>query len=436
MNSPPNTIPTLSAMQSVQVIKELLARRSFLGGLKAMGDHLGHVFQIDMPMFKPIVLSGPDAARQILVSDREEFLWRNEIDPVTQLLRHGLLVEDGEKHDLLRGYLQPALQRSRTQNYLPLMVANIDQVTSSWGKDSVQDMLVEMRRLALLILMSTLFRVDVSADLDRLWVPILRILKYISPGLWLLKPGLFRSGYQDAIREMDEYLFEVIRHRRENPIEGDDMLSDLVRREDMTDDLIRDQLLTMLIAGHDTSTAVMVWLFLMLGDHPQAMERTRNEVDQVLGRELPTVDNLSELHYLDQVIKETLRLYPPIHAGNRLVSRDMNIQGCPIPEGSRTIFSIYLTHRDERSWPKAEEFIPERFDRRDSKTHDPFSYLPFGGGPRNCIGAIFAQIETKAILARILQSYDLKLLSSRVIEHMGATLEPGPRVMVHVSRRK
>jgi cytochrome P450 len=252
----------------------------------------------------------------------------------------------------------------------------------------------------------------------------------------LLKPGLFRSGYQDAISEIDEYLFEVIRHRRENPIEGNDMLSDLVRRGDMTDDLIRDQLLTMLIAGHDTSTALMVWLFFQLGLHPQAMERAIREVDWVIGRDLPTNENLSELHFLDQVIKETLRLYPPIHAGNRLVNRDVNIQDYPIPEGSRTIFSFYLTHRDEEYWPKAEQFIPERFDRKESTTHPPFSYLPFGGGPRNCIGAIFAQIETKAILARILQSYNLKLLSPRVVKHMGATLEPRPRVLVHVSRRK
>lgn len=288
----------------------------------------------------------------------------------------------------------------------------------------------------LVILMNTLFRVDLSPDLNHLWRPILRILEYISPGLWLLTPGQRRSGYQDAIREMDEYLFEVIRQRRASPVEGDDMLSDLVRREDMTDDLIRDQLLTILIAGHDTSTALMAWLFFLLGKHPQALDRARKEVDRVVGRNVPTIESLSKLYFLDQVIKETLRLYPPIHAGNRLVSGEVQIQECPIPEGTRTIFSIYLTHRDEKCWLDADQFLPERFDRARSQTYPPFSYLPFGGGPRNCIGAIFAQVETKAVLTHILQTHDLKLLSPRVIKHMGATLEPHPRVLVRVSRRR
>jgi cytochrome P450 len=203
----------------------------------------------------------------------------------------------------------------------------------------------------------------------------------------------------------------------------------------MTDDLVRDQLLTMLIAGHDTSTALMAWLIFLLGKHPEVMDRARNEVDRVFGRERPTSQKLSELHFLDQVTKETLRLYPPIHAGNRLVSREMKIQGCPIPEGTRTIFSIYLTHRDESYWSEAEQFIPDRFNREALRTHHPFTYLPFGGGPRNCIGAIFAQIEAKAVLARILQNFDLKLISQQVAKHMGATLEPRPHVLMQVSRR-
>ena len=158
-------------------------------------------------------------------------------------------------------------------------------------------------------------------------------------------------------------------------------------------------------------------------------------MDKVLGQELPSTENLAKLHFLDQVIKETLRLYPPIHAGNRLVSREVQIKGCQIPKGTRTIFSIYLTHRDERNWPDAEQFYPERFDPQASRSHPPFTYLPFGGGPRNCIGAIFARIETKVVLARILQTFDLKLVSKRVFKHMGATLEPRPGVLVHVSRR-
>lgn len=436
MNSTVKTLPTLSGQQGLQVLKELISRRSVLDGLEAMSNNLGHVFQINLPMFQPVVLSGPKAARQVMVTERDHFLWRNENDPVADLLRHGLLVVDGSQHDKLRGYMQPTLYRAQVQSHIPLMVANTDQITSTWGDESVQDMLIEMRRMMLVILVSTLFRVDLMPDLDRLWKPILRLLEYISPGLWLLKPGLLRSGYQDAIKEMDDYLFNIIRKRRANPIESDDMLSDLVGREDMTDDLIRDQLLTMLIAGHDTSTALMVWSIYLLGKHPLAMQRAKGEVDRLLGQQLPTAESLAEMHFLDQVIKEALRLYPPIHAGNRLTRSKVQIQGYPIPAGTRMIFSIYLTHREEGYWPKADQFIPERFERKSHQAYSPFSYLPFGGGPRNCIGAIYAQIEAKAVLARILQTFDLKLLSLRVTKYMGATLEPRPRVMVQVTRRR
>ena len=307
-----------------------------------------------------------------------------------------------------------------------------------------RDMLVEMRKIALLILFDTLFAVDLLPDLDRLWRPILDLIEYISPGLWILFPNLpVRPKYQRARKVMDEYLYQLIRQRREDLRNGtlphpDDLLSFLVTGTGMGDDLIRDQLLTLLIAGHDTSTALLAWTFSLLGQHPDAMAKVKTEVDTILGgvRRPPSLDQVNNLVYTDLVIKESLRLYPPIHVGNRKLIEDMTIYGCPIHAGNRLMYSIYLSHRDEACWRDPEAFIPERFDHEEGDPRPPLAYVPFGGGPRNCIGAAFAQVESKVVIARVLQEFDLTLLNGEHIKpHMGATLEPRPGVLMHLQRR-
>lgn len=435
MSLPNKPIPTVNKSNSSPILKALATQRSLLAGMEAMHKELGNIFAITMPGFKPVVLSGPDNARELLVNQRGQFKWRTENDPVTRLLRHGVLVEDGDSHDRLRSYMQPALKRSEIERYLPGMLESSDQVIQSWENGSTQDMLVEMRKLALMILMRSLFSVDIAPDLDWLWDPILRVLKYISPGIWIIKPDLPRLGYQAAIDALDDYLFAIIRERRMDKNNYADMLSDLLDKEEMDDDLIRDQMLTMLIAGHDTSTALLAWTLHLLGRHPEAMERVREEVEQVLGDEILNMESIGRMHYMEQVLKETLRLFPPIHAANRVADSDISLQGCPVSKGSRVMFSYYLTHRDEESWENAGKFEPSRFDKNKPQKHPPFSYLPFGGGPRNCIGAAFSQIEAKVVLARIVQAVDLEFVEKRVKMHMGATLEPHPGVLMRVTYR-
>jgi cytochrome P450 len=204
----------------------------------------------------------------------------------------------------------------------------------------------------------------------------------------------------------------------------------------MSDSLIRDQLLTMLIAGHDTSTAMLSWTLYLLGRYPDAMQKLQAEVDEILADDEPNQENMENLPYLDQVIKETLRLYPPIHVSNRRASEDLVVNGYEVPQGTRVMYSIYLSHRDPKYWPEAAEFRPERFDlnNREEK-QPPFTYLPFGGGPRNCIGAAFAQVEARVVISRLLQQFSLELLEQDVHTHMGATLEPRPGVRMRVTRR-
>jgi cytochrome P450 len=158
-------------------------------------------------------------------------------------------------------------------------------------------------------------------------------------------------------------------------------------------------------------------------------------VDQLLDGRAPTADDAGQLAYLEQIIKEALRLYPPIHVGNRIAPADTQVCGYRVPAETRVMISIYLTHRDREHWQEPHCFRPERFDRAIRHGRPALAYVPFGGGPRNCIGATFAQVESKVVLARILQRFDLRLVGQDIHPHMGATLEPRPGVNMRVRRR-
>jgi cytochrome P450 len=203
----------------------------------------------------------------------------------------------------------------------------------------------------------------------------------------------------------------------------------------MSDALIRDQLLTMLIAGHDTSTALLAWALYLLTLHPNVFQCVQDEIAKGLGSQAPTVSSINQLSLLDQVIKETLRLYPPIHLGSRITATEIEFQNYIFPAGTRLLYSIYLTHRHKAYWPEPHRFAPERFASEIVRQRPPYTFLPFGGGPRNCIGMAFAQIESKVVLARLLQNFNLRFVGGHVRPRMGATLEPHPGVIVEVRHR-
>jgi cytochrome P450 len=431
-----DTIPTPTPEAGRRALRALLKERSILAALSIFHEELGDVFRISLGSFSPIFMVGPEASRFVLISARHQLLWRPHDDPVTKLLRNGLLVTDGETHDELRRRIMPALHRKMLGGYVETMWRDTDEVTASWpGAAGAVDMLVEMRRIALLIVMDTLFRVDFRPDIERLFPVILDTLRYISPGLWTVWPRLPRFGYKRSLQQFDAYLYQIIADRRRSAGGGDDLLSLWVNTPCMSDDLIRDQILTLLIAGHDTSTALLAWTLYLLGSYPDVARRLRAEVDTVLSDGVPTLESVAHLTYLDQVINETMRLYPPIHIGNRMAATDLSFKGYQIPAGTRVVYSIYLTHRHRAYWPSPDQFDPGRFSAEANKKRAPYTYLPFGGGPRNCIGAAFAQVEAKVVLSRIIQRYDFRLDDTRVHPHMGATLEPRPGVPMHVRYR-
>jgi cytochrome P450 len=423
METNPNSQVGLAALKS------FLAEWSPLGPLKVMADQIGRFFQIPLPGFKPYVVFGPEANRKVLVSERDKVLWRNQ-DPVTDLLRRGVLVTDGEEHDHYRKLMEPSLHPSQLDGYTQMMIRQVERVTGEWTNGQTVDMLVESRKIALLIIMQALFSVDAWDDLTRIWTPILKAIEYISPGAWILWRKIPRPGYRKPLLALDEHLYGIISDRRQMAVESlsdsqfstPDLLQHLIDAG-LNDDTIRDQMLTMLIAGHDTSTALLAWIFALLGQHPDIHRQLEDDLEY---EERPPL--------LDQVIKEALRLYPPIHIGNRMVAQDMDFEGGTVPRGARMFYSIYLTHRDPSIWKNADAFCPARFER--GRKTPPFSYIPFGGGPRACIGAAFGQAEARVVLAHLLKKFAFTPLNADEIHpHMGATLEPRPGVIMEVKRR-
>jgi cytochrome P450 len=415
-------------------LRALIAEGSPLGPLKVMAEHVGHFFQIPLPGFRPYVVFGPEANRKVLVTERDKVLWRNT-DPVTDLLRRGVLITDGEEHDRYRELMETPLHPSKLPNYTRMMVEQTDRVSSTWKDGETVDMLAQSRKIALLIIMQTLFSRDAWEDLPHIWTPILKAIQYISPAPWIIWRRMPRPGYRKHLKAMDEYLYGIIRERRaameavsslmdsheQAPKLHKDLLQHLIDAG-LSDDLIRDQMLTMLIAGHDTSTALLAWTFGLLGQHPEIHARLVEEVG-----------TLEKSPLLDQVIKESLRLYPPIHIGNRRVAREMEFTEGSIPAGERMFYSIYLTHRDPQIWEKPDEFCPERHAH--GRKTPPFSYVPFGGGPRSCIGAAFGQAEARLVVTRLLQTHNFEFTNHKIHAHMGATLEPRPGVLMKVTKR-
>lgn len=421
-------LKSISAETGRAALGALLKEGSPLGPLKVMAERVGRFFQIPLPMFRPYIVFGSEANRKVLVTERNKIMWRNT-DPVTELLRRGVLVVDGEEHDHYRKLMEPALHPSRLADYLSLMIAQTDRVSACWKDGAIVDMLVECRKIALLIIMQTLFGKDVWDDLPRIWKPVLKSIEYISPGAWILWRKIPRPGFRKPLRELDEYLFGIIDDRRQTMDDGqqsivdrhNDLLQHLIDAG-LSDEVIRDQLLTMLIAGHDTSTALLAWTFALLGQHPDIHDRLVQEVDST-----------DKSLLLDQVIKESLRLYPPIHIGNRRVAEEMDFGDGKIPAGERMFYSIYLTQRDPAIWKDAEEFCPARF-ANGNKTPS-MSYIPFGGGPRVCIGAGFGQVEARIVIKRLLQTHQFEFTNHKIHAHMGATLEPRPGVRMKVTKR-
>jgi cytochrome P450 len=411
----------------------------FLGSLRPYGDVATVLVKIaGFEFVRFTVVHDPALIKRVLVDDDASFEKPRALKKMKLVLGEGLLTSEGELHRRQRRMMQPAFHRDAIVRYAPTMVACAAATEASWADGASVDMGAEMMRMTLAIAGLTLFGVDVTAEADDIGEALTTLMDafpdMLSPFAPLLRllPTRRNREVARALARLDATIFRIIEGRRATGELGDDLLGRLLAAEDegkpgMTAQQVRDEAITLFLAGHETTACALAWTFYLLARHPQALAALHAELDAVLGERLPTAEDLPRLVYTRRALQESMRLYPPAHSFGRRVIRDYQLGQYTIPGGRSMLFVCpYLLHRDERWYTDPLAYRPERWTPEFEASLPRFAYAPFGGGPRVCIGAGFAWMEGTLALATLLRRFTIELAE-------GADVRPIPRVTLRPS---
>jgi cytochrome P450 len=379
------------------------------------------------------LISHPSGVKRVLQENNKNYT-KDVLDYnlLKAALGNGLLTNEGDSWLTQRRLMQPAFHRQRLAGFGEMMVDNTarmldDRWKRAEHKSRPVDVSVEMHHLTLQIVGMALFGRDMGGEVDQVGDALTRSQRRMTEQFympfvpwWVPTPG--HLDFHDGIRKLDEVVYKVIVERREHKGEHHDLLDMLLTARDadtgqgMDDKQVRDEVLTLMLAGHETTANALTWTWYLLSKNPGAARKMREELDRVLGGRLPTVGDLPNLTYTRMVLDEAMRLFPPAYAITRRAVEEDEIQGYAIPAGATVMVSPYVTHRLPAFWENPEGFDPERFAPERDKTRHPYAYFPFGGGPRLCIGNNFALMEGVLILATIGRRYRLDLVPGHPVE--------------------
>jgi cytochrome P450 len=382
-----------------------------------------------------VLLHEPSDIREVLIDKAASFGKDRTQKRMKILLGEGLITSDGETHNRARRIAAPAFHRQRIQHYAGQIVNIAAQVSTQWQPGQTIDINAEMMRLALQITARTLFDTEVTPEIhvinDQVNI-IMALYNYLValPRAELLLntplPGMKR--FRHAKARLDQVVHGMIESRRVESAgslekHGDLLSMLLAARDDQADgdgltltaEQLRDQVLTLFLAGYETVANALAWTWLLLGQNPEAEARLHAELDQVLAGRLPTLEDMPRLEYTAMVLAESMRLYPPAWAMGREVLEDVSIGPYRLKKGTMVFFSQYIIQRDPRWFPEPEELRPTRHTAEAKAARPRFSYFPFGGGSRQCIGESFAWMEATLALATIAQRWRLELVPNQAI---------------------
>ncbi len=384
----------------------------------------------------------PDDAESVLVTHHRSFVKGMGTRANPEIFGKGLLTSEGEFWLRQRRLSQPAFHRARIASYAEIMAREAEGMLNRWRDGEEIDIRREMMQTTLSIATRTLFGVDLGTQMPVVATALDAFIRQnagVSVWQLILKlPTVKRWRYLRGVRALDEIVYGIIGERRNGGM-GDDLLSDLLREQDidgsaMTDQQLRDEVMTMLLAGHETTALALSWAWFLLASHPDAQAKLQDEVDRVLCGRMPTAADVAQLHYTNNVVRETMRLYPPAWVITRMAAEQVEIGGYVVPAGSNIIVSPWVTHRDARFFPQPDLFDPERWSAERERPAPRFAYFPFGGGPRICIGNSFALMEAAILLAAVAQRFQISLVPGQTVEPLASiTLRPrfGIRVQLH-----
>jgi cytochrome P450 len=421
--------------------------RDTFGFIERCRDY-GDVVSMRFLYLTAYFLYHPDDIEYVVATNAKNFIKsRNQRSPLfRRLVGNGLLTSEGETWKRQRRLAQPAFHRQRISAYAETMVDFAGRLISTWKAGEVRDLHREMMRLTLEIVVKTLFNADVSEEADKVGRVLSRIvhpfagqatLKWIADNR--LPTPTHRRFNLDA-REIDTIIFRIINDRRRSGEDEGDLLSMLLKAKDddgsqLNDRQLRDEVMTIFLAGHETSALTLSWAWYLLAQDPEAERKFHEELAQVLDDRLPTMEDLPRLPYTERIAKESMRLYPPAYALGREAIKECEIGGFRVPAGAQIFMFQWATQRDPRFFPDPNRFQPERWTEEFSNSLPKYAYFPFGGGPRACIGNYFAMMEVILLLATIGQRFRFSLVPEHQVTLMPAmSLRPtdGIKVVVEI----
>lgn len=422
-----NDIPKVSgAWPVVGNLREM--RRDVLGMFTRALREYGDVFRYQFGPFTAVAFVRPECVREVLVDKAECFEKSRFTEGLIPVVGNGLLTSRNDFHKRQRKLAAPAFHHQRIAGYADLMANYAEHLQRTWRNGETIDISSEMMALTLRIVGKTLFDADVQAESKEIGDAATQVLHFITArNLNLLAPPLNwptpgNRRFAQAMRRLDDTIYRIIRERRASGEDKGDLLSMLLHAQDqddgtgMSDLQLRDEVMTIFLAGHETTANGLAWALYLLSRNPDKYQKLRDEAVNVLGGRTPAFDDLLRLPYALQVFKESLRLYPPAYVFGRIAMRNVTICDYAIPSGVAVAISPYVLHRRADNFPEPEQFIPERFTPEAEAQLPKYAYLPFGGGPRVCIGNQFALMEGQLILATLAQRVRFELAPGQRIE--------------------
>jgi cytochrome P450 len=415
--------------------------------------HISHTFgDIGAFHFGPKlvpVLNSPELVRQVLVDQSAAFEKTATVRALaTPVLGNSVFLSEGEEHRHQRRLLAPLFQHSRILQYAEIMADCAERLQETWQDGTTINLADEMTRLTLWIISKVLFDADVSGEEHELGEVLTYTFRHFAgamtnplrlPQSW---PTPQNRHARQAIAQINAAIYRMIEERRQSSEDRSDFLSNLLHMQDdehtssLSNQQTRNEILSLFVAGHETTATALTWCWYLLSQYPEVYARMREEGDHVLAGRLPTVVDLPNLPYTLQVFKETLRLYPPAYAFTRGAIAPVHLGEYLIPEGTSVVISPYTLHRRSKFFPDPERFDPERFDPQQEQKLARYSFIPFGAGPHTCLGMHFALLEGHLLLATLAQRLTFEFTGSEPAEPEPLlTLRPKGKIPMRVRRR-
>ncbi|HEX8889064.1 MAG TPA: cytochrome P450 [Pyrinomonadaceae bacterium] len=371
----------------------------------------------------------PDHIEEVLATNNKNF-----IKPLSfrtpffnRLLGNGLLTSEGDFWRRQRRLAQPAFHRERINGYGQMMVRDALRMIETWKEGETRDIHHDMMRLTMEIVTHTLFNVDVTDDAEKVASAISSLVEPFGSQAtlkWIVDNRLPTPGnrrFHKTAAQLDEVVYRIIAQRRAsgNKDQGD-LLSMLLQAHDedgshMTDQQLRDEVITLFLAGQETTALVLTWSWYLLSRHPEAETKFRQELDEVIGEREPVAADMPRLKFTEMIVKESMRLYPPAYAIGREAVKDCEIGGYFVPSGMQVFMPTWVVQKDARFFTAPREFKPERWTPEFTSSLPKYAYFPFGGGPRLCIGNSFAMMEIVLLMASIAQKFRLELAPNQKV---------------------